>query len=133
MISRRLIVIVVFRRVLICIWFIATTAPMSLAQSATGNLHVQVTDPSGASVANATVILTTPSGEANQATTNKDGVCDFKSLAPGVYSLKAIATGFTPFAKDKFEITSGKISTVNVVLSIEIQEQKVEVTDSPSR
>ncbi|HXM98052.1 MAG TPA: carboxypeptidase regulatory-like domain-containing protein [Candidatus Dormibacteraeota bacterium] len=125
--------IVVFRRVLIGLWLIAASTPMSLAQSATGNLHVQVTDPSGASVANATVIVTTPSGEANQGTTNKDGICDFKSLAPGAYSLKAIATGFTPFAKDKFEITSGKISTVNVVLSIEIQEQKVEVTDSPSR
>src|SRR6202022_329018 len=125
--------IVDFRRVLIGLWLIAASTPMSLAQSATGNLHVQVTDPSGASVANATVIVTTPSGEANQGTTNKDGICDFKSLAPGIYSLKAIATGFTPFAKDKFEITSGKISTVNVVLSIEIQEQKVEVTDSPSR
>lgn len=103
------------------------------AQTPTGSLHGLVTDPSGASVANATVLLTTPSGDSVQASTNKDGIYDFKALVPGIYSLKVVATGFTVFTKDKFEINAEKTLTVNALLSIEEQEQKIVVTDSSTQ
>lgn len=103
------------------------------AQTPTGNLHGQVTDPSGASVPNASVLLTTPTGDAVQTNTNKDGIYDFKGLVPGTYSLKVVAAGFTVFTNDKFEITAGKTLTLNALLSIEEQEQKVVVMDSSTQ
>jgi hypothetical protein len=105
----------------------------SPTQTPTGNLHGQVTDPSGASVPNATVLLTTPAGDAVQTNTNKDGIYDFKALVPGEYTVKVVAAGFTVFAKDKLEITAGKTLTLNALLSIEEQEQKVVVMDSSTQ
>src|SRR5277367_1171499 len=67
------------------------------AQVAKGGLRGQVTDPSGATVGGAAVLLTTPDGQAVDTTTNKDGFFEFKDLAPGKYSVKVIADGFSPF------------------------------------
>ena len=108
-------------------------APPLFAQNEAGSLRGLVTDPSGASVSNATVLLTTPTGDSMQTVTNKDGIYNFSALVPGVYSLKVVAVGFTIFTKDKFEISGGKGLTVNALLSIEQQEQKVEVTDSSTQ
>ena len=56
-------------------------------QLATGVLRGQVTDPSGAVVADATVVVTMPTGEALTAATNREGIFEIKGLAPGKYSL----------------------------------------------
>ena len=78
--------------------FAAMFAAALGAQAPTGGvLRGQVTDPSGAAVVGATVLLTTPSGAAMDTTTNKDGVYEFKDLVPGKYELKAIAQGFAVF------------------------------------
>ncbi|GAC1616013.1 MAG: hypothetical protein NVS9B13_00850 [Candidatus Acidiferrum sp.] len=118
---------------LCAIFWLVFFAGSSPAQTAFGNLHGQVTDPSGASVANATVLLTTPAGDSLEAATNKDGNYDFKALVPGIYSFKVVAAGFTLFTKDKFEIAAEKNLIVNAVLSIEVQEQKITVTDSSTQ
>ncbi|HEX8811502.1 MAG TPA: carboxypeptidase-like regulatory domain-containing protein, partial [Terracidiphilus sp.] len=65
------------------------------AQTATGTLRGQVTDPSGAAVTSATVLVTTPSGAATTAATNRDGIFEVTGLAPGKYGVKVIAPGFT--------------------------------------
>src|SRR2546423_12791268 len=65
--------------------------------AATGSLRGQVTDPSGSAVGTATVIVTTPAGDAITATTNRDGVYEVKNLAPGKYSIKIVAQGFREF------------------------------------
>jgi hypothetical protein len=117
-----------------CLVFVVVSFAGSLrAQTPSGSLHGQVTDPSGASVANAIVLLATPGGDSLQATTNKDGSYDFKALVPGLYALKVVAAGFSLFTKDKFEITGGKTLTVNAALTIEVQEQKIVVTDSSTQ
>lgn len=96
-------------------------------QSTTGILRGQVTDPSDAAVAGATVLLTTPSGGSINATANKDGYYEFKDLAPGTYQMKAVAQGFALFAKSNIVITAGQVAHVNISLSIEEQQEKVEV------
>src|SRR5579871_5442113 len=63
-------------------------------------LRGQVTDPSGSYVTTATIVLTTPSGDAITAETDKSGNFQINGLAPGKYGLKVIATGFTDFSKD---------------------------------
>jgi len=97
------------------------------AQSTTGIVRGQVTDPSGGAVAGATVLLTTPSGAAIDTTTNKEGIYEFKDLAPGAYEIKAVAQGFAMFDKTDVAVTAGQTTRVNIELTLAEQKEKVEV------
>src|SRR5258708_17462250 len=66
-------------------------------QNQTGAIRGQVTDPSGAALVGAAVLLTTPSGASMDTTTNKEGMYEFKNLVPGTYEIKAEAAGFALF------------------------------------
>jgi hypothetical protein len=103
------------------------------AQAPAGGLHGVVTDPSGAVIAKAAVRLTNASGVSLDATTNRDGNYEFKDLAPGVYTIKAAAKGFALFTDENVEITAGKVQLLNIALTIQIEEQKVEVNDSSTK
>jgi hypothetical protein len=103
------------------------------AQTTTGSLTGVVTDPSGAIIAKAAVRLVTASGTSLDTTTNKDGLYEFKGLAPGKYTLKAVAKGFALFTKEGVQIAAGQVQQLNIGLTIQIEEQKVEVQDSPTK
>src|SRR5215470_14232233 len=103
------------------------------AQTPTGALRGQVTDPSGGAVVGATVLLTTPSGAAMDTTTNKDGVYEFKDLAPGKYEVKAVAQGFAMFTKSGLMIAAGQTLKVNIPLEIEVQQEKVVVNSTTAQ
>ena len=95
-----------------------------------GTLSGVVTDPSGAVIAKASVRLTDASGASFDSTTNKEGIYEFKGLAPGKYTLKAVAKGFALFTQEDVEITSGQVKQLNINLAIQIEEQKVQVSDT---
>src|SRR5436305_6012919 len=97
--------------------------------AATGSLRGQVTDPSGSAVGTATVIVTTPGGDAITANTNRDGVYEVKNLAPGKYTVKIVAQGFTEFDSYAIDIAGGQLQQLDARLSIETQAEKVTVTD----
>src|SRR6516162_6392127 len=104
------------------------------AQAPTGGvLRGQVTDPSGASVAGATVLLTTPSGASMDTTTNKEGLYEFKDLAPGKYQIKAVAQGFALYTKTDVGVTAGQTTRVNIPLEIAEAQEKVEVQSSTTQ
>jgi carboxypeptidase family protein len=107
---------------------VVTSQPLS-AQTNTGILRGQVTDPSGAAVANATVIVTTPSGQALTASTNRDGIYELKNLPSGKYSVKVISDGFTSFETANIEVSPGQAQKLDVPLAIQAREEKVEVND----
>src|SRR6266849_379154 len=100
------------------------------AQAQPGSLTGVVTDPSGGVIAKAAVRLINSSGASIDTTTDRDGVYEFKNLAPGAYSLKAVAKGFALFTKEDVQIVAGQSQRINIPLTIQIEEQKVEVTDS---
>jgi Carboxypeptidase regulatory-like domain len=102
------------------------------AQTSTGTLRGQVTDPSGAAIQNATVLVTT-ADVANTSTTNRDGIFEVTGLAPGKYGVKVIATGFKTFEQPEITIASGQTQKLTVQMSIEVQEEKVEVTESTTK
>jgi Carboxypeptidase regulatory-like domain len=106
------------------------TAP---AAGPTGGLTGFVTDPSGAGIPKASVRLTDASGASYDATSNKEGIYEFKALPPGVYTLRAVAKGFALFTKENVQITAKQQVQVNISLTIEIEEQKVEVTDETTK
>src|SRR5712664_1397655 len=104
-------------------------SPGVLAQTANGALRGQVTDPSGSTIANATVIVTTSTGGAITAATNRDGIYELKNLAPGKYDVKVISEGFAALETSNVEILSGQTQKLDVPLTIEVREEKVTVTD----
>src|SRR6202040_173127 len=119
------------KSLVICVlaWFAALPFFPLAAQTNTAALRGQVTDPSGSAVGTATVLLTTPNGDAITANTNREGIYEIKGLSPGKYGVKVIAPGFTAFEQPSIEIAAGQTQKLDVKLSIETQEQKVIVTD----
>ncbi|MGH9740795.1 MAG: carboxypeptidase regulatory-like domain-containing protein, partial [Candidatus Acidiferrum sp.] len=113
--------------------FSGSLAVAAQSQSATGNLRGQVTDPSGAAVTDATVLVTTPSGAATTAATNHTGAYEVSGLVPGKYGVKVIAPGFAPFEKQAVEIAPGQTQKLDVSLTIEVQQEKVEVSGTTTQ
>jgi len=101
----------------------AQTAP------ATGALRGQVTDPSGAAISNATVIMTPANASPIVVQSNGQGMYEFKSLAPGKYTLTAAAQGFTLYENDNV-VVAGQPLRLNLSLTIEVETQKVQVSDT---
>lgn len=99
-------------------------------QDASSPLTGLVTDPSGAAVPNAGVVAIPASGQPSNTRTNANGMYEFKTLAPGTYTLRVFAKGFEPFAQPNVAVEAGKAVSVNAHLAIAVQNEKVEVQDS---
>src|ERR1039458_1203044 len=75
--------------------FFLLPATALFAQTAAGSLRGQVTDPSGAAIPSASVIMTPATGSPVVVQSNGQGLFEFKTLPAGKYSLTVAATGFT--------------------------------------
>jgi hypothetical protein len=104
-----------------------------LGQVPSGTLHCQVNDPSGAAVLNATVLVTSETGQTAAAQGSKDGGYEIKGLAPAKYTVKAVAEGFALYEQQGVTITAGRTQQLNIMLQIEVQQEKVEVTGEAAR
>ncbi len=105
----------------------AVWAVWAVAQSGLGSVRGQVTDPSGAAVTNATVVLKGADSQSRTVHTNHEGVYEVSSLPPGTYSLKASAKGFADFETDYLSILAGQVQRLDIPLSIKVEEEKVTV------
>jgi hypothetical protein len=103
----------------------------SFAQTpATGALRGQVTDPSGAVISGASVIMTpSVSGSPTVVQSNAQGQYEFKALAPGKYMLTVAAGGFTSYENDNVVIADQPLR-LNVTMAIEVETTKVQVSDT---
>ncbi len=97
------------------------------SSAATGTLHGQVTDPSGAVVANATVAVLVSGGETHSATSSRSGGYEIGNLPPGKYTVTANAQGFAVFVQNDVDVAAGQVSQFNIALDIKVQEEKVNV------
>ena len=108
--------------------FIAFSAQGLYAQGY-GAISGTVTDPSGASVASATVKVTqTQTGRETVVTTGKDGDFVFPTLPPSVYSLSVSATGFQTYTQTGVVLQADQKVTANVRLKIGSPTETVSVT-----
>jgi hypothetical protein len=98
-------------------------------QTAAGSLHGQVTDPSGAAVTKADVQVVGPDGKILKATTSQTGTYEVKGLAAGKYGIKVTAKGFSLYEVDGIDVTPGQSQKMDISLSIEVQQQNVNVSD----
>ena len=120
---------VFFRRLGVVLALLASSGLGARAQTNVGAIHGQVTDPSKAVVAGASVIVTGADGAVLSATTNQQGIFDLKGVAPGIYKVEIFAKGFAGFVQEGVQVTAGQIQQVNAALEIEAQQQQVTVTD----
>lgn len=95
--------------------------------AATGTLHGQVTDPSGAVVANAAVGVLVSGGQTHSATTSKTGSYEIGNLPPGNYTVTANAQGFAVFIQNDVNVAAGQVAQFNIALEINVQQEKVNV------
>ena len=113
----------------ITLLFLLLPATALLAQTASGSLRGQVTDPSGAAIPNASVIMTPATGSPIVIQSNGQGMYEFKTLPPGKYTLTVAATGFTLYENDNVVIADQPLR-LNVVMAIEVETQKVQVSEN---
>ena len=109
------------------IFLLAIAMVPAVAQAPTATLNGKVVDQTGAVIPQATVTVTAPSGKQNIATTDQGGGFEIPALAPGTYSVAAAAKGFAPFSKPGVELVAGQKQTLNLVLQVQVQEEKVNV------
>src|SRR5258708_2034962 len=70
------------------------------AQTPAGKVHGHVTDPSGAVIPGASIVLRNTSGLMIAAKSGSAGAYELKSVAPGTYTLLVGAKGFAPVKQD---------------------------------
>jgi hypothetical protein len=99
------------------------------AQDLEGRLRVRVTDPSGAVVVRAAVLLNTAGGSAIRGVPNSQGIFEFKGLPSGVYSLLTVASGFSDSVLTGITVESGNVHDIDVVLKIAVKQEEVHVND----
>ena len=104
-------------------------AALVAAQQSRGSLRGVITDELGAVIVGANVTLTDATGAQKKTTTNGDGVYTFAGLAPGKYTLQAIAPNFAPTESKEVDITNAR-QTVDLTLRVTIEE-KVTVAEIP--
>jgi hypothetical protein len=109
--------------------FALMSATLLVAQTGPGVLRGQVTDPSGAAITNASVVMTPATGSPLTTQTNAQGQYEFKGLLAGQYTLNVIAQGFTTYENDNVEVGAQPLR-LNIPLTIEVQTQKVQVSDT---
>ena len=109
------------------LWLFAAVS--ASAQEATGSLSGLVTDPSGAVLAGASVILTeTTTSVSMTQRTNAAGNYDFVAVPPGRYILTVSAAGFGKSVVRDLTVLVGKHLIQDVKLSISQVGQQMEVS-----
>jgi hypothetical protein len=108
------------------IFLIALAVPTA-PQQLSGSLQGTVTDQLGGLILSATVSARSNHGVERTTTTDSSGKYEFRSLAPGRYDLKVIASGFEGLEEKNLEIKSGKTLILDLHLSIGSLEQTVTI------
>jgi hypothetical protein len=102
--------------------------PIAAQSITSGDVSGVVTDPSGATVSNATVTLTNKeTGSTQVGNTGPQGAFHFQLLQPGRYAVSVAAQGFQT-REQNVAVTVGQATAVNVQLSLGAATQTVEVT-----
>ncbi len=101
----------------------------ALSQTATAELSGNVTDGTGAAVANAKITAANPStGFSREVRTNQSGAYVFTILPPGIYSLAVEAPGFRKAIQNNVELQVNQRADVDFQMQVGQLTETVEVT-----
>lgn len=98
-------------------------------QDVSGALRGQVTDPSGAAISGADIIMTPAAGAPIVVKSNAQGMFEFKTLSAGKYTLTVSAPGFTLYENDNVMVADQPLR-LNIAMTISVEEEKVQVSDT---
>ncbi len=91
----------------------------SFAQLSTASINGRITDPSGAVVPSATVVLRSiDTSVENTMVSNGSGDYALLSITPGRYTLKATAAGFSPAEVPAFTLTVSQLASIDFSLKV---------------
>lgn len=108
---------------------ISAGAAFGQSQSINGTIRGQVTDPSGAPVASATVtVKNTDNGFVRELTTGNDGRYIAANLPIGTYSVNTQSPSFAPLTQTGIHVGAGTDSTIDEVLKTGSVATEVSVT-----
>jgi Carboxypeptidase regulatory-like domain len=117
---------------LICILSICAGS-VALAQAGRGSISGLVSDPSGAIVPGAAVVLRNPTTGVTQHTvTTSAGLYTFISLNPGVYQVTASQAGFKSVVQEKITVNVDEVTEVNITLQVGAATETITVTEGVS-
>lgn len=108
--------------------FIASSALLGQISSQTGALRGSVSDPSGAVVNGAKVVLVNQAGTTQVKTTSADGSFVFPLLDPGEYSLSVEAKGFQRAVYNKVLVQITQVTNIPVLLQVGTESTEVTVS-----
>jgi Carboxypeptidase regulatory-like domain len=108
----------------------AASPQADATQTTSGALRGQVTDPSGAAITNANVVMTPAAGSPVTVQTNAQGMYEFKGLPAGKYTLNVLVDGFTTYENDNVAIGVNQPLRLNIAMEILVEQQKVQVSDT---
>jgi hypothetical protein len=100
-------------------------APAS-ARQATATLRGQVSDDFGGIIVGATVTAVDAAGAERTTTTNGEGSFSIAGLAPGKYTVRAVAGGFALFEQE-VEVAPGARNALDIKLSIALEKEEVTI------
>ena len=102
---------------------------VAMAQLAAANVNGVVKDPNGSSITNAQIELTNVNtGVVRKTSTTTDGIYNFPSVTPGVYSMQASASGFTTVSQPAVTLQVGQTATFDFQLNVGGATSTVTVT-----
>ena len=100
------------------------------SQETTAGIQGTVKDPSGATVANAAIEVSSPSLiGTRKITTGSTGTYRFSALEPGRYTMTVVATGFRSYRQDGIDLDVGRLPIIDVRLEVGSVSETVEVSD----
>ncbi len=107
--------------------------PASYAQSSNASIDGEITDPNGAAVSGATVVLNSKdTGATLTFTSNADGLYSFRDVVPGTYQLKVTAPGFSEYLQEGIFVRVGYPIRQNIKLTLGTAKTEVKVNADAS-
>ena len=107
--------------------FAAFSAPAAQPSITKGTLHGVVTDPSGAAVPGASVVVSV-GHSAQTVSTNESGEYTVSGLVPGHYRVQIRSAGFSQFEKSGLVLTAGYETEADAQLAVSALKQEITVS-----
>jgi len=119
-----------FRMTALLLFISLVTSGILFAQSDLGRISGFVKDPSGATVANAKIIVRNNSGVERLTNTNESGYYVISNVPPGLYTLTAEAAGFQRYQSTNNKLDPSGDLVIDATLAVGSANQTVEVSAS---
>lgn len=116
-----------------CLFSVCTLATSLWAQSNNASIAGEITDPNGAVIQGAQILLTSKdTKQTSNYVSDGNGYYSFRNVLPGTYQLTITAPGFAQYTQDGILVRVGYPIRQDVQLRLETSTQRVEVAADAS-